>query len=70
LIFAPDSEALQATCQLTVQRALNRWLADQIQLQQVTVSSGPGGDQSQLIVLVQYLLIETQTPRTTQVIVS
>ena len=31
LLFAPNSDALQATAQLMVQRALNRWLADQIQ---------------------------------------
>lgn len=70
LIFAPNSDALQSTCQLMVQRALNQWLSDQIQVQQVSVSSGPGGDQSQIVVVVQYLLIETQSPQTTQIIVS
>ena len=70
LVFAPDSDALQATCQITVQRALNRWLASQIQVQNVTVSSGPGGDPSQIIVFVQYVLIETQTKQTTEIIVS
>jgi Bacteriophage baseplate protein W len=70
LVFAPNSDALQAACKLTVQRSLNRWLADQIQVQDVSVSSGPGNDQSQIIVAVQYLLIETQSPQTTQVIVT
>ena len=70
LVFAPDSDALQATCQITVQRALNRWLASQIQVQNVTVSSGPSGDPSQIIVFVQYVLIETQTKQTTEIIVS
>jgi uncharacterized protein len=70
LIFAPDSDALQATCQITVQRALNRWLSDQIQLQNVTVSSGPDDDPSQIVVLVQYVLIETQTQQTTEIMVS
>lgn len=70
LIFAPNSDALQATCRMAVQRALNEWLSDQIQVQNVTVSSGPNDDQSQIVVLVQYLLIETQAPQTTQVIVS
>ena len=70
LVFAPNSDALQSTCQITVQRALNRWLSDQIQVQKVSVSSGPGGDQSQIIVLVQYLLIETQTQQTTEIMVS
>lgn len=70
LIFAPNSDALRATCQLTVQRALTRWLSDQIQVQNVSVTSGPGDDQSQIIVLVQYVLIETQTQQTTEIIVS
>jgi phage baseplate assembly protein W len=70
LVFAPNSEALQAACQITVQRALTRWLADQIQVQKVSVSSDPGGDQSQIIVLVEYMLIETRTPQTTQITVS
>lgn len=70
LVFAPNSSALQATCQLTVQRALTRWLSDQIQVQKVSVSPGPGGDQSQIVVLVQYVLIETLTPQTAEIIVS
>jgi phage baseplate assembly protein W len=70
LVFAPNSDALQATCQLTVQRALTRWLSNQIQVQNVSVSSGPGDDQSQIIVLVQYVLIETLTQQTTEIIVS
>jgi uncharacterized protein len=70
LIFAPNSDALQATCQLTVQRALNQWLSNQITVQNITVSSGPDGDPSQIVVLVQYLLIETQTQQTTEITVS
>jgi uncharacterized protein len=70
LVFAPNSDALQATCRLTVQRALNQWLSDQIQVRNVTVSSGPGDDQSQIVVLVEYLLIETQSPQTSLVLVS
>jgi phage baseplate assembly protein W len=70
LLFAPDSDALQATAQLTVQRSLNLWLAGQIQVVSVNVSSGPGGDYSQIVVLVEYLLIETQTKQVTQILVS
>jgi phage baseplate assembly protein W len=70
LLFAPNSDALQATAQLTVQRALNRWLADQVQVVNVTVSSGPGGDYSQIFVQIEYLLIETQTKQVTQILVS
>src|ERR1700691_5183205 len=70
LIFAPDSDALQATCQIAVQRSLSRWLASQIQVQKVSVTNGPDGDPSQLLVAVQYVLIETQTQQTTQITVS
>ena len=70
MLFAPDSDALQATAQLTVQRALNQWLADQIQVINVAVSPGPGGDYSQIVVLIEYLLIETQTKQLTMIQVS
>jgi len=70
LLFAPDSEALQATTQLLVQQSLKRWLSSQITVRNVTVSSGPGGDDSQLIVQIEYLLIETQSQQVTQVMVS
>jgi uncharacterized protein len=70
LIFAANSDALQATTRLTVQRALNQWLANQIQVTDVEVSSGPDGDDSQIVVQVQYLLIETQTQQTTLIEVS
>ena len=70
LLFAPDSDALQATAQLTVQRALNQWLADQIQVINVAVSPGPGGDHSQIVVQIEYLLIETQTQQLTMIQVS
>src|SRR5271155_1248792 len=70
LLFAPNSDALQATTQLLVQRSLNLWLGNQINLQTVSVSAGPGGDYSQVLVQVAYVLLETQTSQVTQVIVS
>src|SRR5580704_10648859 len=70
LLFAPNSDALQATTQILVQRSLNHWLAGQINLLKVTVTAGPGGDYSQLLVQVAYTLIETQTNQQTQVVVS
>jgi phage baseplate assembly protein W len=69
LLFAPNSDALQATTQLLVQQSLSRWLANQIQVVSVTVSSGEGGDESQIVVRVEYLLLETQSPQITQVLV-
>jgi phage baseplate assembly protein W len=70
LLFAPNSDALQATAQLIVQRALNLWLADQIQVSKVSVSPGEGGDYSQILVQIEYLLIETQSKQVTQIHVS
>jgi len=69
LIFAPNSDALQATTELIVRKSLDRWLAGQIQVQRVGVTSGPGGDESQIVVQVDYVLIETQSQQTTEVIV-
>jgi phage baseplate assembly protein W len=70
LLFAPNSDALQATTQLTVQKSLNRWLGTQITLVNVAVTPGPGGDYSQLLVQIEYVLIETQSQQQTQILVS
>lgn len=70
LLFAPNSDALQATTQLMIQQALNRWLAGQIQVVRVTVTDGPGGDQSQLVVQIEYVLLETQSQQQTEIVVS
>jgi phage baseplate assembly protein W len=70
LLFAPNSDALQATTRLAVRKALDRWLAGQVQVTEVNVSSGPGGDESQLVVQVEYVLVETQSKQLTQVIVT
>src|SRR5712692_1345277 len=59
LIFAPHSDALNATTQLLVQQALNRWLAGQIQVNRVTVTPGSGFDDAQLLIQIEYVLIET-----------
>jgi phage baseplate assembly protein W len=67
LLFAPNSDALQATAQLAVQRALNRWLAGQIEVLQVAVTPGEGGDYSRIGVRVEYRLVETQTRQSAQV---
>jgi len=70
LLFAPNSDALQTTTQLMVQRSLTEWLGGQISVQQVTVAPGPGGDYSQILVQVSYLLIETQSSQVARVLVS
>lgn len=70
LIFAPHSDALNATTQIMVQQALNRWLGSQIQVQKVTVGPSDQGDQSQLLIEIDYILIETRTNQQTVVLVS
>jgi uncharacterized protein len=70
LLFAPNSDALQATTQLMVQQSLTTWLGNQITLLNVAVTPGPGADYSQILVQVEYLLLETQSQQQTQVVVS
>ncbi len=70
LLFAPNSDALQATTQLLIQRSLSLWLSDQIKVQTVTVGPGPDNDYSQIVVQVAYTLLETQSMQQTSVLVS
>ena len=70
LLFAPNSDALQATTQLLVQRSLSKWLGDQIHLQSCQVTPGPDGDYSQILVEISYLLIETQSLQQAKVVVT
>ncbi len=67
LLFAPHSTALQATTQILVQESLAKWLGNQIQVQNVSVSGGEGGDDAQLLVQIDYVLIETQSLQTSQI---
>lgn len=71
LVFAPHSDALQATVKLMVMQALSRWLAGQIEVKDVAVSragqsldarsgepaSAPDGV---LQIRIEYVLIETR----------
>ena len=36
----------------------------------VDVASGPGGDESQIVIRIEYVLIETQSKQLTQIFVS
>src|SRR5712692_11083592 len=70
LIFAPHSEALDATTQIVVLQALNKWLSAQIQVQKVrVVPPQETGDEAQLLVQIEYVLIETRTNRNLEVLV-
>jgi len=59
LIFAPNSDELAATTRLLVQGALQQWLGDLIQVEEVQAES----DDSTLTVSVQYLVRRTQERR-------
>ena len=68
LLFAPHSEALDATTKLVVLQALNRWLAGQIEVKTVKVASlEETGDPAQLSVLIEYMLIETMANKRMEV---
>jgi len=70
LIFAPYSDALNATTQILVQQALNRWLSDQISVQQVTVPTPIAGQEDQITIQINYTLIETQSRQQITILVS
>ena len=55
LVFMPNSDALATATQFTVQGALQRWLNDLIQVEQVVVKN----DQERLEVTVVYVKRET-----------
>lgn len=69
LLFAPNSEALLATTQLIVRRALSQWLAGQITLRDVQVSDGDGTG-SQIVVFITYVLIETRSQQILEIVVN
>jgi uncharacterized protein len=70
LIFAPNSQALDATVQILVQKALNRWLSNQIVVQQVLVAPIEPGQEQQLQIEIDYTLVETQTTQQVLITVS
>ena len=70
LLFAPHSDTLDATTQIIVQQALNKWLAGQIDLKAVTVAPpSETGDEAQLSIRIDYALVETRTDKSITVLV-
>jgi phage baseplate assembly protein W len=62
LVFAPNSDALAAATQMSVQGSLQQWLGDLIQVNVVEVQN----IDSQLIVTVRYLILRSQQTQTAQ----
>lgn len=59
LVFAPNSPELAATLRFTVQAALQRWLGDLIEVQDLTVES----NESALSLQLQYRVLRTNEVR-------
>lgn len=81
LLFAPMNSSLAASTKLIVTQSLNQWLGDQITVKDVTVATststagnqpvpGPPLPDSAISIQITYILIETQTLKTTEVPVS
>jgi hypothetical protein len=62
-VFAPASDALAAATQLTVQASLQEWLAELIEVRDVSVEV----DDSRLEVTVAYVVRRTQETRVVQI---
>ena len=68
LVFAPQSEALVATTRIEVSNAISTWLADEVRLLDVDVTSGAadpdsGLDPGELLVSISYVVVDTLSPR-------
>jgi phage baseplate assembly protein W len=78
LLFAPLSGQIEATTKLVVTQALQQWLGDQIVVRNVSTRTADdrtsAGDaavlpEGALLIVIEYLLIETQSVKQTQVAV-
>ena len=68
LLFAPNSDALAATTQILVLQALRRWLAGHIEVRAVeVVPPSESADEAQLLIRINYVLLETQEGRRAEV---
>jgi phage baseplate assembly protein W len=68
LLFAPHSDALDATTEMVVMAALRRWLAGRIDVQRVHIATpDEAPDRAQLQVEVTYLVLATRTVEQTVV---
>jgi phage baseplate assembly protein W len=69
LLFAPHSEAIDATTKLLILQALNKWLGNQIQVKEVKVTPPDLGMNETIYIQIDYVLIETQMNKQLQVLV-
>jgi phage baseplate assembly protein W len=70
LVFAPNSDALEATVKLRVIQGLGEWLAGIVNVGDVVLESDASLDPGEIAVTVTYTLVETQTTQTVTVTVA
>ena len=73
LLFSPLTAQLQASATMIITQSLNQWLANQITVQSVAVqtsASTEGIPPGTIMITISYVLIETQSVRQTQIVVS
>jgi len=66
LVFAPNGDALRSSAQFLISTNLQRWLGDRINVNQVSVSSVAGEEES-VTVEIAYTVLATQQRQSLQV---
>jgi hypothetical protein len=66
LVFAPNGNALRSSAQFLISTNLQRWLSDRITVNQVSVSSVPGEEES-VTIEIAYTVLATQQRQNLQV---
>jgi phage baseplate assembly protein W len=66
LVFEPSNDALRASAQFLINSNLRRWLADRIDVDDVTVSSVPDAEET-VTIDISYTLKATQERQSMQV---
>ena len=66
LVFAPNGDALRASAQFLISTNLQRWLGDRINVNQVSVTSVPGEEES-VTIEIAYTVLATAQRQTLQV---
>ena len=66
LVFAPNSDMLRASAQFLISNSLQRWLGDRLDVNQVSVTSEPGEEET-VTIEITYTLKATQQKQSLQV---
>ncbi len=64
ILFSPKTSALASTTELLIRQGLDNYLGQHISVNKVTVSEASDVDEGAFEVLVEYILLETQTSGT------